>query len=96
MRVKSYKEAVRLANSAGLDAANRRMRKAGRKAMSESDFDHATKVTTKMLTDLGFDITSWVALAGIPRNEPDEPAPRKKSKRRSKQAEPVQLAFSFA
>jgi hypothetical protein len=48
-----------------------------------------------MLTDLGFDITSWIALAGVPRNEPDEPAPRKKSKRRSKQA-PVQLAFSFA
>lgn len=96
MRVKSYKEAVRLANSAGLDAAQRRMRKAGRKAMSESDFDHAAKVTTKMLTDLGFDIASWIAIAGVPRNEPDEPAPtRKKSKHRSKKA-PVQLAFSLA
>ena len=95
MRVKSYKEAVRLANSAGLDAAQRRMRKAGRKAMSESDFDHAAHVTTKMLTDLGFDIASWIAIAGVPRNEPEPPA-RKKAKRGAKQPKPVQLSFAFA
>ena len=95
MRVKSYTEAVRLANSAGLDAAKRRMRKAGRKVMSEADYDHAVSVIEKFLCDLGFDTVNWRALAGVPRNEPDAPAPRQKTKRRSKQL-PVQLSFAFA
>lgn len=95
MRVKTYIEAVRIANSAGLDAAKRRMRKAGRKAMSAADYDHAARVTEAVLTDLGFDIVGWLALAGVPRNEPPEPKPARKPKRRSR-AEPAQLSFAFA
>lgn len=94
MRVKTYKEAVRLANSAGLDAAKRRMGKAGRKTMSATDFDHAAHTTQKVLTDLGFDLAGWMALAGVPRNEPEAPPSRRKRAPRSKQ--PVQLAFAFA
>ena len=93
MRVKTYKDAVRLANAAGLDDAKRRMRKAGRKVMSAADHDHAASVTERILTDLGFDIRGWIAMAGVPRNEPEPPA-RKKRAPRSKQ--PVQLAFAFA
>ncbi len=94
MRVKSYKEAVQLARCAGEDAANRRMRKAGRKAWSAGDHEDAVRVTEKLLSDLGFDVSGWSAIAGLKRNEPEEPSPRKK-KRRAKQA-PVQLSFSFA
>lgn len=96
MRVKSYNEAVRLARSAGEDAANRRMRKAGRKAWSEADHEQAAHVTTKLLVDLGFDIDGWIALAGVPRNEPDEPIKPRKKARRKRAPEPVQLAFAFA
>ena len=95
MRIKSYTEAVRLANSAGLDAAKRRMRKAGRKVMSASDYDHAVSVVETVLADLGFDTAGWLATAGLPRNAPDEQPVRRKPKRRSKQA-PVQLSLSFA
>jgi len=95
VRVKTYKRAVQLARCAGEDAANRRMRKAGRKAWSEADHDHALRVTEKLLVDLGFDIPGWVATAGFPRNEPEEPKPVRKSKRRTKEA-PVQLSFAFA
>jgi hypothetical protein len=95
VRVKSYTEAVRFANSAGLDAAKRRMRKAGRKALSTADYDHAALVTTTFLADLGFDVEGWITLAGVPRNEPDEPIKRKKA-RRPRRREPVQLAFAFA
>ena len=95
MRIKSYTEAVRLANSAGLDAAKRRMRKAGRKVMSASDYDHAVSVVETFLGDLGFDIMGWQATAGLPRNAPEEqPAPRK-GKRHSKPPQ-VQLSFAFA
>ncbi len=94
MRVKSYEEAVRLANSAGLDAAKRRMRKAGRKVMSAADYDHAVSETERILISLGFDVVSWTATAGFKRNEPDEPPARKTKKRRSKA--PVQLSFGFA
>lgn len=83
-----------MANSAGLDAAKRQMRKSGRKAMSADDFDRAARVTQGILVDLGFDVASWQATAGVPRNEPDPP-PRKKPKRRSAK-KPVQLSFSFA
>ena len=99
MRVNSYIEAVRLARCAGEDAANRRMRKAGRKAWTAADYDHAVGVTQRILVELGFDITGWLATAGLRRNEPDDPPPRKKSKRRSKQTPnqaPVQLSFAFA
>lgn len=97
MRIKSYKQAVRLANSAGLDAAKRRMSKAGRKVMSASDFDHAASVSRKLLTDLSFDVDGWTALAGLPRNEPPEPPPPKRQRRRKRsEGAPVQLSFSFA
>ncbi len=95
MRIKSYTEAVRLANSAGLDAAKRRMGKAGRKVMSAADYDHACVVVEKFLADLGFDTWGWAAMAGVPRNKPDEPIGRRKPKRRSKSA-PIQLSFAFA
>jgi len=95
VRVKSYNEAVRLARSAGEDAANRRVRKAGRKAWSEADHAHAARVSNTLLADLGFDVEGWITLAGVPRNEPEEPAKRKKA-RRPRRPEPVQLAFAFA
>ena len=95
MRVRSYTEVVRLANSAGLDAAKRRMRKAGRKVMSASDYDHAVSGIEKFLFDLGFDIVSWAAMAGLPRNEPPEPKAARKPSQRSKTAQ-VQLSFAFA
>jgi hypothetical protein len=94
VRVSGYKEAVRLARCAGEDTANRRMRKAGRKAWSISDSEHATRVTVRLLEDLGFDISGWVAMAGVQRNEPVEPPVRKKAQRRAQQA-PVQLSFAF-
>ncbi len=95
MRVGSYKEAVRLARCAGEDAANRRMRKAGRKAWSAADHDHAALVTNRLLADLGFDVEGWIALGGMPRNEPEPPAKQKKARRR-RPKEPVQLSFAFA
>ena len=95
MRVKSYTEAARLANSAGLDAAKRRMRKAGRKVMSASDYDHAVSVIEKFLCDLDFDTVGWRSTAGLKRNEPETPPARKKAVRRSKSA-PIQLSFTFA
>ena len=95
MRVKSYTEALPFARDAGLDAAKRRMRKAGRAAMSDADYDHAIYVMEKMLLDLGFDTRSWIAMAGVPRNEPPEPKKTRTPKRRSRPA-PVQLSFAFA
>ena len=95
MRVKSYNEAVQLARCAGEDAANRRMRKAGRKAWSASDHEHATRLTERLLTDLGFDIAGWVAVSGVQRNDPPESKTTRKPKRRAKAA-PVQLSFAFA
>ncbi len=95
MRVRTYKEAVHLARCAGEDAANRRMRKAGRKAWSESDHAHAVRESERVLTSLGFDVARWAATAGFPRNEPEEPKKTRKPKR-SVNAAPVQLAFAFA
>ena len=92
MRVKSYTEALPFARDAGLDAAKRRMRKAGRKVMSDADYDHAIDVMEKMLLDLGFDTRRWIAMAGVPRNEPKA---ARKLKRLAK-AEAVQLSFAFA
>jgi hypothetical protein len=99
VRVKSYTEALRLANAAGMDAANRRMRKAGRTAWSVADRNHCCEVVETVLVSLGYDVRHWNAMAGVPRNEPDEPPPAKgksKGKRRPRQSLPVQLAFSFA
>jgi hypothetical protein len=100
VQVKTYKEAVQLARCAGEDAANRCMRKAGRKAWSETDHAHAVRETERVLTALGFDVTRWAATAGFPRNEPEEPKAKKKSGRRStgRRADtaPVQLSFAFA
>lgn len=93
MRVKSYKEAVRLALCAGEDAANRRMRKAGRKAWSGADHDHAAGVASNFLTDLGFDVSGWAATAGFKRNEPDDPM--RQTRKRSRKPACVQLSFSF-
>jgi hypothetical protein len=93
VRVKTYNEAVRLARSAGEDAANRRMRKAGRRTWSENDHAHAARVTNVLLADLGFDVEGWIALAGVPRNEHVEPIKRKKTRRR--RVEPIQLTFAF-
>ncbi len=95
MRVKSYKEAVRLARCAGEDAATRRMRKAGRKAWSPDDHAHAASVTQGILTDLGFDIAGWIATSGVPSNYPGPPAGRGGRRRASAKA-PVQLSFEFA
>ena len=94
MRVRSYNEAVRFALSAGEDAANRRMRKAGRKAWTAADYNHAASVTERFLVDLGFDIPGWTAMAGLPRNEPPEPKKIRTAKRRPKLT-PVQLNFGF-
>jgi hypothetical protein len=94
VRVKSYTEAVRLANAAGIDAAKKRMRKAGRTVMSAADRDHAVDVIERILADLGFDVVSWLALAGVPRNEPEEPIAARRRKRAK--AASVQLSFSFA
>lgn len=94
MRIKSYNEALRLARAAGEDAANRRMRAAGRTSWSSADQAHATNVTARILTDLGFDIGDWIATAGLKRNMPDEPPRRGKRKPKAETA-PVQLNFSF-
>ncbi len=95
MRVKTYTEAVRLARCVGEDAANRRVRKACRKAWSASDHKHAVRVTQSLLENLGFDIGGWTATAGIKRNEPEVPKTRRVPKGRARQT-PVQLAFAFA
>jgi hypothetical protein len=71
------------------------MRKAGRKAWSAADREHAAKVTEAILADLGFDIAGWISMAGVPRNEPPEPKATRKPKRRSKAAV-IQLSFAFA
>ena len=95
MRIRNYTEAVRFANSAGLDAAKRRMRNAGRKVMSATDYNYGVSVTEKFLVDLGYDIPGWIAMAGLPRNEPP-PVKAKRKPRRATRAEPVQLRFAFA
>jgi hypothetical protein len=71
------------------------MRKASRKAWSAADHDHAASLTENILADLGFDIAGWMAMAGVPRNEPPEPKATRRPKRRS-MAAPVQLSFAFA
>lgn len=93
MRGKSYTQAVRLANAAGLDAAEKRRRNAGRTAMSAEDFDHGAAEVQRILVALGFDVVSWRAMAGVPRNEPE---PQPKGRRGKRKQAPVQLTFDFA
>lgn len=66
------------------------MRKAGRKAWSEADFDHAAGVANRILVDLGFDVAGWTVMAGLARNEPE--AVPKRGRRRARQT-PVQLSL---
>jgi hypothetical protein len=61
--VRSYREALRIARSAGEDAANQRMRKAGRRRWSTADYDHAVDVMYRVLGQLGYDVTGEVASA---------------------------------
>jgi hypothetical protein len=52
--VRSFRQALRIARSAGEDAANRRMRKAGRRCWSAADYDHAVDVLNRVLDQLGY------------------------------------------
>ena len=54
MTVRTFKEAMRYARLAGEDAANRRMRKAGRRKWSAADHRHAAGVMTGLLEQLGY------------------------------------------
>ena len=53
--VRSYREALRIARSAGEDAANRRMRKADRRRWTRADYNHAVAVMNRVLAQLGYD-----------------------------------------
>jgi hypothetical protein len=52
--VRSYREALRIARSAGEDAANRRMRRSGRRQWSAGDYDLAVDVLNRVLEQLGY------------------------------------------
>jgi hypothetical protein len=52
--VRSYTEALRIARSAGENAANRRMRRAGRRCWTEADYDHAVDDLNRVLEQLGY------------------------------------------
>jgi hypothetical protein len=54
MVIRSYRQALRVARSAGEDAANRRMRKAGRRRWTLADYDHAVSVMSRVLDQLGY------------------------------------------
>jgi hypothetical protein len=45
---------MRIARSAGEDAANRRMRKAGRRRWTKAGYNHAVDVMTRVLSQLGY------------------------------------------
>ena len=45
---------MHFARLAGEDAANKRMRKAGRRKWNSADYNHATRIMHKFLEDLGF------------------------------------------
>ena len=63
MIVRSYRQALRIARSAGEDAANRRMRKAGRRCWTAADYDHAVDVMNRVLGQLGYGLTAETRLA---------------------------------
>jgi hypothetical protein len=52
--IRSYGEALRIARAAGEDAANRRMRKAGRRRWSRADYNCAVSVMNDLLDKLGY------------------------------------------
>jgi hypothetical protein len=52
--VRSYREALQIARSAGEDAANRRMRRGGRRCWTAADYDHAVDVMNRVLGQLGY------------------------------------------
>lgn len=54
MIIRSYRQALRIARSAGEDAANRRMRNAGRSRWTAVDYDHAVDVLNYVLGQLGY------------------------------------------
>jgi hypothetical protein len=61
--IRSYREALRVARSAGEDAANRRMRKAGRRRWTAADHDHAVGVMNHILAQLGYGFAAGMRLA---------------------------------
>lgn len=61
--VRSYRQALRIARSAGEDAANRRMRKAGRRRWTAADYDHAVDVMNHVLGQLGYGLAAELQLA---------------------------------
>jgi hypothetical protein len=63
MIIRSYQEALRIARAAGEDAANRRMRKAGRRRWTEADYNHAVNVMNHILAQLGYGFTAEMQLA---------------------------------
>ncbi len=63
MIVRSYRQALRIARSAGEDAANRRMRKAGRRSWTAADYDYAVNVMNHVLAQLGYGLTAETRLA---------------------------------
>ena len=56
--IRSYRQALRIARSAGEDAANRRMRKAGRRRWTAADYDCAVDTMNHVLGQLGY---GWAA-----------------------------------
>jgi hypothetical protein len=52
--IHSLSEALRFARAAGADAANRRMRAAGRDRWSEDDYAHAVETAQRFLQQLGY------------------------------------------
>jgi ribosomal protein L2 len=61
--VRSYRQALWIARSAGEDAANRRMRKAGRRRWTAADYDHAVTVMNHVLGQLGYGLATDMRLA---------------------------------
>jgi ribosomal protein L2 len=63
MIVRSYRQALGIARAAGEDAANRRMRKAGRRRWTAADYDHAVAVMNHVLAQLGYGLPAELPLA---------------------------------
>jgi len=63
MIIRSYRQALRIARSAGEDYANRRMRKAGRRRWSAADYDYAVDVMNHVLGQLGYGLAADMRLA---------------------------------
>jgi hypothetical protein len=61
--IRSYRQALQIARSAGEDAANRRMRKAGRRRWSRADYNYAVSVMHDVLGRLGYGFVAEVQQA---------------------------------